>query len=71
LRVIILGCAPGLGKDNPLSFIHVNGLCWSHDCAEFNVIDAATQNTFGGVVSSSGSNQYKVRSNGSNYIRVA
>jgi hypothetical protein len=66
-----LACAPGPVKDNPLSFIHVTDLCWSHDCAEFNVIDAATQNTFGRLVSSGGSNHYKVRWNGSDYTRVA
>jgi Pectate lyase superfamily protein len=37
---------------------------------EFTIIDAATQNIFGGTVTSGGSNHYKVRHNGSGWVRV-
>jgi Pectate lyase superfamily protein len=37
---------------------------------EFTVTDCSTQNTFGGTVTGGGSNHYKVRYNGTKWIRV-
>jgi hypothetical protein len=37
---------------------------------EFTVFDCATQSAFGGVVTGGGSNHYKVRYNGTNWIRI-
>ena len=37
---------------------------------ECTLIDCATQNSFGGIVTSGGSNHYKVRYDGTNWVRV-
>jgi len=53
----------------PVAFLKYTGLRGAEG-AEFTIIDAKPQPSFGGVVTGGGSNHYKVRYDGTNFIRV-
>jgi hypothetical protein len=61
------------GKRPPVSFHRLSQLGSGSDPKyrdEYNVNDAATQPSWGGVVTSGGSNHYKIRSDGTKWIRI-
>jgi Pectate lyase superfamily protein len=57
------------GANPPSAFVKFAGLN-AYEGNETTIVDARTQNSFGGVVSGGGSNHYKVRYDGTNWIRV-
>lgn len=56
------------GKRPPVAYLKYAGM--GDIGQEYTLIDAQTQNSFGGVVRGGGSNHYKVRYDGTNWIRV-
>jgi hypothetical protein len=59
------------GKTPPVSFALRSELGTpSIEGSEYNVKDAATQTSFAGIVTSGGSSHYKIRGDGTNWIRI-
>jgi hypothetical protein len=69
-----VACTPSPVGGNPLSFIQLADLIAETSMIppnrSFNVVDAQTQNTFGQPVTGGGTNRYKVRHDGANWVRV-
>jgi hypothetical protein len=57
-------------KPPPVSFMQFRDLNAGYEGIEFTIIDAQLQPSFAGVVSAGGSNHYRVRYDGTNWIRV-
>jgi Pectate lyase superfamily protein len=59
------------GASPPVAFnVYSEAAACPFDGREFNIINAQLQNSFGGVVTGGGSNHYKVRYDGTNWVRV-